>query len=368
MQIHRLNPAIPDSNARQRLQLEEDSQMNFRTLDLNLLRVFDAVMTERNVTRAADQLAMSQPAVSNALRRLRDATHEELFIPSASGVTPTRQAETLWPVVRSALDGLRTALEPQDFDPRRDARSFTLAMADATAALVLPVLMRQIEETQARVNLRFMPLASRDPRTLLDHGDADVALGFFPELPAALAAEAGSGGVRFELLWHCEYVCVMRRGHPLARNKTLGLDDYCAAKHLRVSFAGRPRGFVDEALDALGRERKVVITVNQFHSAASAVRGSDLLTVLPRSFIPATGFADELTCRALPFDLAPIDVAMVWHRRHTSDPAHKWLRDALKQGAAELERDKVAATAERSIDARLPFLADRLDATAHAPT
>lgn len=338
--------------------------MNFRTLDLNLLRVFDAVMTERNVTRAADQLAMSQPAVSNALRRLREATHEELFIPTASGVTPTRQAEALWPVVRSALDGLRTALEPQDFDPHRDARSFTLAMADATAALVLPMLMRQIEQTQARVNLRFLPLASRDPRTLLDHGDADIALGFFPDLPAALAGEAGSGGVRFELLWHCEYVCVMRRDHPLARKKTLGLDDYCAAKHLRVSFAGRPRGFVDDALDALDRERKVVITVNQFHSAASAVRGSDLLTVLPRSFIPATGFAGELTCRALPFDLAPIDVAMVWHRRHTSDPAHQWLRDALAQCATELELGKVSGPAKHLIEARSPEPAGQLAAAA----
>ena len=334
--------------------------MNFRTLDLNLLRVFDAVMTERNVTRAADHLAMSQPAVSNALRRLRDATNEELFVPTPSGVTPTRQAEALWPVVRAALDSLRAALEPQAFDPRHDERTFTLAMADATAALVLPLLAKHFEATQARANLRFIPLATRDPRALLDRGDADVALGFFPDLPAALAAESGSGGVRFETLWHCEYVCVMRRDHPLAQKKALTLDDYCAAQHLRVSFAGKPRGFVDDALERLGRSRKVTITVNQFHSAASAVRHSDLLTVLPRSFVPATGFEDALTCRALPFALAAIDVAMVWHRRHDGDPAHGWLRGALTQCATALEAQRAPAGSARSINARLPRPSGRL--------
>src|SRR5471032_514180 len=103
--------------------------MNFRTLDLNLLRVFGAVMLERNVTRAAAQLAMTQPAVSNALRRLREATGDELFITVPSGVLPTTQAEALWPEIRDALDGLRHAFEPQAFDPARDERIFSLAMA-----------------------------------------------------------------------------------------------------------------------------------------------------------------------------------------------------------------------------------------------
>ena len=305
--------------------------MNFRTLDLNLLRVFDVVMTERNVTRAADRLAMTQPAVSNALRRLREATHEELFTPSSTGVTPTRQAEALWPSVRAALGGLREAFEPQAFNPETDTRSFTLAMADATAAVIVPALVRALDAEQAKVDLRFIPLATRDPRALLEHGDADLALGFFPGLAAVLAAEAdpGPGPIVLERLWGCEYVCVMRRGHPLAARKALSVDDYCAAQHLRVSFAGRPRGFVDEALALLGRERRVMITVNQFHSAASVVRQSDLLTVLPRSFVPATGFEADLACRALPFELPEIDVSLLWHRRHEHDPAQRWLRETL---------------------------------------
>lgn len=307
--------------------------MNFRTLDLNLLRVFDVVMSERNVTRAADRLAMSQPATSNALRRLREATQDELFVPSPSGVTPTRHAETLWPTVRAALAELRDAFETQPFDPRLDERSFTLAMADATAAVVVPPLLRVLDAAQARSALRFVPLATRDPRALLDRGDADLTLGFFPDLPAALAAEGDAATVRVERLWSCEYVCVMRRGHPLAAKRALSLDAYLSARHARVSFTGRAHDYADEALARLGREREVMITVNQFHSAACVVRQSDLLTVLPRSFVPATGFADELTCKAMPLELPAIDVSLAWHRRHDDDPAQRWLRATLEETA-----------------------------------
>ena len=309
-------------------------RVNFRTLDLNLLRVFDVVMLERNVTRAAGRLAMTQPAVSNALRRLREATHEELFVPNASGVTPTQQALALWPAVRQALEGLQQAFEPPGFDPRTDARSFTLAMADATAALFVPDLVQALQADQALVDLRIAPLTTRDPRAMLDLGQADIALGFFPDANAALAAEGPRGVVRREPLYVCEYVCVMRRGHPLSAPGALTLDAYCAAQHLRVSFAGRPHGFVDEALVRLDRARRVVVTVNQFFSAGSVVHKTDLLTVLPRSFVPATGLQAQLAVQPLPFALPGIDVSLLWHLRHEHDSAQRWLRQLLLRVAA----------------------------------
>jgi len=309
---------------------------NFRTLDLNLLKVFDVVMVERNVTRAARRLSMTQPAVSNALRRLRESTQEELFVPSPTGVTPTAHAETLWPVVRTSLDGLHRAFQPQGFDARVDARSFTLAMADATAALFVPVLVGALQREQAQVDLRIVPLTTRDPRAMLEQGQADIALGFFPDVAAALAAEGDSGVMRLDPLYGCEYVCVMRRDHPLAKDAALTLDAYCAADHLRVSFAGRQRGFVDEALSSLGRKRRVLITVNQFFTAGSVVHQSDLLTVLPRSFVPATGFASQLVGCALPFALPGINVSLLWHRRHEQDTAQRWLRDTLVRAGAEI--------------------------------
>jgi len=307
--------------------------MNFRTLDLNLLRVFDVVMVERHVTRAAERLAMSQPAVSNALRRLREAIGAELFVPGASGVTPTRHAEAIWPTVRSALDSLRTTIEPQPFDPREDTRRFTVAMADATAAVLMPEVMRAWTAQEARAELHVIGLDSRDPRPLLEQGEADAAIGFFPDVERELAAHADASPTRLEALYECDYVCVMRRGHPLAGRPALTLDDYCAASHLRVSFAGRPRGFVDEALAELGCSRRIVMTVAHFSIAGRVVQGSDLITVLPQSFVPATGYADELVVRPVPFELPRIRVSLLWHPRHEADEGQRWLRRTLAQAA-----------------------------------
>jgi DNA-binding transcriptional LysR family regulator len=307
-----------------------------RTLDLNLLKVFDVVMVERSVTRAAARLSMTQPAVSNALRRLRDATRQELFSPHASGVTPTTAAQVLWPVVRESLQRLQGALEAQVFDAQAQGHSFSVAMADATAALFVPVLLQALQRERSCVDLCFVPLSTRDPRPMLEQGEADAAVGFFPEASAALAAEGQASTLRRQALYGCEYVCVMRRSHPLARPGALTLDAYCAAQHLRVSFAGRPRGFVDEEMARLGRERRVIITVNQYFTAGAVVQGSDLLTVLPLSFVPATGFQSKLAIRPLPFALPQIDVSLLWHGRHDASPAHRWLREALVQAAAQV--------------------------------
>jgi DNA-binding transcriptional LysR family regulator len=315
------------------------SPINFRTLDLNLLKVFDVVMVERNVTRAAARLAMTQPAVSNALRRLRESTHEDLFVPTPSGVTPTAHAAALWPTVRASLDQLQEAFAPQGFDPRTDARRFTLAMADATAALFVPVLVNTLQREQAKVDLRIVALTSRDPRPLLEHGQADVALGFFPDVSAALAAEGDQSVMRQQHLYGCEYVCVMRHDHPLAADGALTLDAFCAASHVRVSFAGRPRGFVDEALSRLGRERRVMVAVNEFFTAGAVVHRSDLLAVLPRSFVPATGFAAQLAMRALPFELPGIEVSLLWHGRHEPDTAQRWLREIVLRAGAGIVAD-----------------------------
>jgi DNA-binding transcriptional LysR family regulator len=303
--------------------------VNFRTLDLNLLRVFGAVMVERNVTRAATQLAMTQPAVSNALRRLREATGDELFVTVPSGVVPTAQAEAWWPEVNAALDGLRKVFDPQVFEPMLDERSFALAMADATATVLMPALVGALAGRHTRSDLRVLPLVSRDPRPQLEHGSADLALGFFPEVAHELGAEGARAAAVLEPLYSCEYVCVMRRDHPLAAEPGLGLDAYCAAEHVRVSFAGRPRGFVDEGLAARGRARRVVLTVNQFATAARVVHESDLLSVLPRSFVPASGFGEGLALRPVPIALPRIEVGMLWHRRHERDPAQRWLRDTV---------------------------------------
>jgi DNA-binding transcriptional LysR family regulator len=306
--------------------------LNFRTLDLNLLRVLDAVMAEGSLTRAAAVLAMTQPAVSHAMKRLREAVGEDLFVRTAHGMNPTPLAQALWPQVRQALATLRQALAPGDFDPTRDAVQLRLAMADATAALLAPPLVQGIERDAAQVNLRVLPLTTRDPRRLLEGGEADLAVGFFPEALAAVIAEGADSHLRHARLYDTRYVCVMRAGHPLAQ-APLALDDYCAAHHLLVSFSGRPQGLIDQALAQMGRQRRVVLTVNQFFTAARVVARSDLLTVLPEGFVQATAGGHELAIRELPLPLAPVNVQMLWHLRHDAAPAHRWLRARLQEAA-----------------------------------
>jgi DNA-binding transcriptional LysR family regulator len=164
--------------------------MNFRTLDLNLLRVFDAVMAEGNITRAAERLSMTQPAVSNALKRLRDATGEDLLTRAPRGVKPTTYGEALWPQVRESLGQLRQALEPGQYDPTTDSRVFRLAMVDAVAATRMPALMARLASIGAQARIEVRPLVNRDPREALARGDVDFALGHFPESVAGILVAA----------------------------------------------------------------------------------------------------------------------------------------------------------------------------------
>ena len=304
---------------------------SFRTLDLNLLRVFDEVMAERSLTRAARNLSLTQPAVSNALRRLREALGDELVRRHGHGVEPTPRALVLWPSVREALRQLQMAIVPSTFEPQEASNTFILSMADATAAELMGKLARQLQTEAPNVSLRVVPLTTRDPRKLLTEGVADLALGYFPAVLTDLTGRAQAGeAVAFEhqRLYAGEYVCVMRQGHPLA-DQPMTLDRYCAARHLLVSFSGRPYGFVDEALASIGRQRRIVLTVNQFFTAGQVVVNSDLLTVLPRHFVPTTGMSDQLVLRDLPLDVPPVHVEALWHRRLQHDSAHQWLRAQL---------------------------------------
>lgn len=315
--------------------------MNFRTLDLNLLRVFDAVMAERNVTRAAQRLAMTQPAVSNALRRLRDALGDEVFIPGPSGVTPTPLAESLAVHVRPALDELRAAFDPRaGYDPAHDARTFSLAMADATATVLAPGLVNALPADGAAA-LRLLPLASRDPRPLLEQGLGDAAIGFFPEVAAALAAEGDGSPFALDDLYRCRYVAVLRRGHALADGR-FDLAAYLRAQHVRVNFAGRARGFVDEALARLGERRQVLLTVDHFATAARVAHDSDLVTVLPASYVVASGLAEGLVTRPVPIALPAIQVAMIWHRRHAREAGHRWMRRWVADAARAVVASGIA--------------------------
>ena len=167
--------------------------LSFRALDLNLLRVFDEVMAERSLTRAAHNLSLTQPAVSNALRRLRETLGDELLRRQGQGLAPTPRAVALWPSVREALRQLQAAIVPSAFEPQQANSTFVLAMADATAAELMGGLARELELQAPGVSLRVLPLTTRDPRQLLADGVADLVLGYFPAVLTDLTARAQAG-------------------------------------------------------------------------------------------------------------------------------------------------------------------------------
>lgn len=309
----------------------ETTSFNLRTFDLNLLKVFDEVMVGRSLTKAAHRLSLTQPAVSNALRRLRVSLGDELLVRKGRTLEPTARALELWPAVRDSLRNLQATLAPGMFQPATAENVFVLAMADATAAELMPGLVDAIGKEAPGVSLRVLPLTTRDPRKLLDAEKADIAIGHFPVAMTELAALAQRGEPSAYLhyrLFQGDYVCVMRQGHPYAK-LPLTLKRYCEARHLLVSFSGHAFGFVDEALQAKGARRRVVLTVNQFFTAGKVVAHSDLLTVLPRHFVSVTGFADQLVQRELPFKVPTIQVDAVWHHRQDASAAHAWLRSKV---------------------------------------
>ena len=329
--------------------------LNFRTLDLNLLRILDCVLTERSLTRAAQQLAMTQPAVSNAMKRLRDSIGDDLVQRSGFGVEPTPRALLIWPAVRHALQSLEHTLSPGEFDPAQSDATFVLAMADATAAELMPSLVETIESDAPGISMRVLPLTTRDPRKLLASEEIHLAVGHFPAVLAditsqaasALASAGSSQGGQFahDRLYDGQYVCVMRKSHPLAKMRSLSLDQFCTAHHLLVSFSGRPFGFVDEALASLSRSRRIVLTVNQFFTAGRVVSRSDLLTVLPRHFVSVADGAHELVIRELPFAMPVVHVDSLWHRRSTEQLGHQWLRKQVLNAAQKIFSPKLKSQA-----------------------
>lgn len=300
--------------------------MNYEQFDLNLLTVFDAVMTELNVTRASVRLNMTQPAVSNALKRLRHLLNDELFIKIPSGVSPTPKALEIWQPLREALHQIRQTLEPIEFKPATETATFTLALNDFSAALILPPLIKVIEAIAPHINLRTIPNTHINAALLLEQAEIDVAIGVFPSPPPRL---------RSQPLLTSSWVCAMRRGHPLAR-KNLTMERYTHAKHLLVTLTGEATGLIDPLLQEQGLSRRIGLTVNQFSVAPPILVNSDLIAILPTRVIQQSGLADQLHLAPVPIDLNPTSVKMMWHERSQHNSAQTWFRIQLAEVCSHL--------------------------------
>jgi DNA-binding transcriptional LysR family regulator len=302
------------------------SSMKLGALDLNLLVVFDALMQERNVTRAGRRLGLSQPAMSHALTRLRHMLKDDFFIRSPKGMVPTPRAEQLALPVRAALDRLQQSLEPAQFDPSTATRSFRIAVDNYAAVVLVGPLAARITNIAPEVTLEFRPSGTLDIPDLLDRGELDLAVGPFAKQ-----------GERFshQQLLQDEFVAVLRKNHPATNTRELAIEKFAALPHLEISSVHHATDFIDEALARRKLTRRIALRA-PFLSAVRILLASDMVSILPRRT------AEELVChrplviRPLSHSSPIIETAMIWPRRLDNQPAHCWLRDIVRRETKSL--------------------------------
>lgn len=309
-------------------------KMNLSSIDLNLLVVLDALLETRSTTRAAKRVALSQPATSHALARLRELFGDPLLVREGRGLAPTPFAAALAPRVRTALDAVRAAVAgPSPFDPGTSNRVFAIGTGDYAASVLLPTLVAKLANEAPRVELFVKPYADASAETLA--GDA-VELVCSPPVPGPRPTWA-----RSEVLFEERFVCVVRRDHPLGRGR-LTLDRYCALPHVLVAPRGTSReGAVDDALARLGRRRRVAVAVPSFFVAPQIVRETDYVLTLAEHVARDVARLLDLRLLEPPVDLEGFSIAMHWHARHDADEGHRFLRDAVRASTA-VERVKAA--------------------------
>jgi DNA-binding transcriptional LysR family regulator len=315
---------------------------HFRTLDLNLLKVFVALLEEGNVTRAGARLGLTQSAVSHALSRLRYALGDELFVRGPQGMQPSPRAREIAAEVRQGLAHLQAAFSPPDFVPAEADRRFVLAAGPYTTAVLMPRVAARlrVEAPGVTIRVRNVEASTADA---LDSGSCDLAVGVFERIPDRFEAEpAYADG----LVW------VMRRDHPLA-NQALTLEALAETPHLVVQASDAPdasqtsvvdrtglerrvvlEDSVDEVLAARGLQRRIALTLSDMHAALAVVARSDMLTLTLRGFFELFGESLGLVGRDPPYPSPPRDVLAVW-RRDNDGPALHWFRGLLME-AGEL--------------------------------
>lgn len=298
-------------------------------LDLNLLRVFDALMRQRKVVAAAAELGLSAPAVSNALARLRRATGDELFTRTPAGMLPTAHAAAIAPAVSDALAALQAAVaRPAAFVPASGERSFRLAMTDIGEIIFLPALVRRLREAAPGVSLSTVRNTAIDLRAEMAQGSVDLAVGWLPRLGA---------GFHQRRLFTQRYVALMAAGHPLAQGR-LTAARFVAARHAVVVSEGTGHEQVQRELRRHGVAEPVALRLPHFVAVPWIVAESDLVVTVPEKLARKAAGPFGLVVRELPLALPRFEVNVFWHRRAHREAGNRWLRERLAELFAEDER------------------------------
>ncbi|MGH8786808.1 MAG: LysR substrate-binding domain-containing protein [Cupriavidus necator] len=314
--------------------------MSIGRIDLNLLKVFDAVFEDQNLLRAGRRLNLSQSAISHAISRLRDALQDELFVRTAKGMEPTARALAMAAPLREALRSIHDTLGVQPFDPGTASRTFVLAANDYVTSVLLTKLSNHMNALAPSVDLVVRPSTRLDLAEQIDVGRIDIAIGIFADVPTRFQ----SGPV-----WTQEDVLVMRKGHPLRRRK-LNVEDLAAFPLVTVSLGGQEEGAVsgyiverglarqsemfdrqalEDALSTVGKRPRYRVTVPHSLAVPDLLLGSDMVSIVPSPLADAFTGQGDLHAKNLPYPVPSATLRAIWHRRHEHDPAHLWLREQL---------------------------------------
>jgi DNA-binding transcriptional LysR family regulator len=296
---------------------------SIKNIDLNLLKVFDAVFRERHLARAAEQLGMSQPAASHALTRLRHALSDDLFVRSARGMLPTARAEQLAVPIRQALSYLEVGLQSDTFDPATSKQTFKMAFDNCSAIALTSRIVEVISNAAPGVSLHIRPSGTINIDSLIDAADLDLFVGRPGETRERFASDE---------LRNDDFVVV----HPASipwDNVTLTLEEFVGTPHLQLSSTGDDTSFVDQWLaeQTLAREVKHSIPLLGY---TAALQQQKMLVVMRRPIAKAIRTDGNLVIRELPFRSPRISTCMRWHKRLDSKPAHQWLRETISAAVA----------------------------------
>jgi DNA-binding transcriptional LysR family regulator len=294
--------------------------MKLRSLDLNLLLVFDAIYGERSISKAAHKLHLSQPTVSNALARLRERLGDPLFERHAQGVRPTLRAKKLAEPIRQALHLLERGLRDDEaFDFANSAREFVIAVEDYGESVILPGFVRWLAEVAPRVRIQIRTDGGAALQEGLREGTVDLALDYFP---------VNGAGFRSHCVITETLMTLSRREHPLLGER-LSLEQYVALSHVVLRAPSNQRPMIDLALAKRGLQRRITVRVPRFISMPLIVQASDMIGTLPRRM--ATLYADHFRLKAfaVPLRVPQFPVYLIWHESLEPDAGHQWFRQSL---------------------------------------
>jgi DNA-binding transcriptional LysR family regulator len=299
--------------------------MDIRGVDLNLLKAFDALISERAVTRAAGRIGLSQPAMSHALSRLRSLFADDLFVRTQTGMEPTAHAREIAPLVSAAIEHIEAALNlGVGFDPAKSAGIFTAGMAEYAEVALVGRLAHAFAEQAPRATLRLLPLNGADAAEQLERGMIDVAVAHLRTLPTPIESQT---------LLRDPFVVIMRRGHPLAA-EPLSIEAYAGQSHILVSPRGDTSGAIDRILVDFGLRRRISLLVATYLALPAALAAADLIATVPSRTARQIAATAEIEILPLPIDLS-MTVSMAWHRRAASEPAQAWFRSLLIEAASD---------------------------------